>query len=60
VCKKQGESGDHVFVQCEVVSQLWERLFLEAGAAGLNWVTPAGSHELLSVGRLGQLQPKGP
>jgi hypothetical protein len=49
LCKKQGESGDHVFVQCEVVSQLLERLFLEAG---LTWEIPAGSCELLCVRRL--------
>ena len=50
LCKKQGESVDHVFVQCEVVSQLWERLFLEAS---LTWEMPAGSRQFLSVSRLG-------
>ena len=50
LCKKQGESVDHVFVQCEVVSQLWERLFQEAS---LIWEIPSGSCEFLSVTRLG-------
>jgi hypothetical protein len=50
LCKKKGESGDHVFVQCEVVSQLWERLFLEAG---LSWEIPDGICEFLSASRLG-------
>ena len=46
LCKKQGESVDHVFVLCEVVSQLWERLFQKAS---LIWETPSGSCEFLSV-----------
>ena len=41
---------DHVFVQCEVVSQLWERLFQEAS---LIWKISSGSCEFLSVTRLG-------
>jgi hypothetical protein len=37
---------DHVFVQGEVASHLWERLYLELG---LSWEIPVGNLALISA-----------
>lgn len=49
-CKMEGDSVDHIFVQCEVAFRLWEKLYMQAG---LSWEIPAGSLALLSARHLG-------
>jgi hypothetical protein len=53
LCKTSGESIDHLFIHCEVASELWTVFFQLFGVA---WVMPHRVSELLGCwrGQLGQ------
>jgi hypothetical protein len=44
ICKKGGESNNHLFLHCEVVRDLWSSLFY---LFGVDWVMPRRLRELL-------------
>ncbi|KAK9266438.1 hypothetical protein L1049_007440 [Liquidambar formosana] len=46
LCKKEGESVDHLFLHCDISIALWQRLF---NLANLSWVRPQHSYSLLEV-----------
>ena len=50
LCKSNGEDADHLFLQCEVASYLWHKLFSEVG---VNWVPPTQLSDLFSQNHSG-------
>ncbi|KAG2721970.1 hypothetical protein I3760_02G107400 [Carya illinoinensis] len=45
MCKKDGESVNHLFLHCEMVTDLWNKLFARVGIA---WVMPFHVVEFLA------------
>ena len=45
MCKKSGESADHLLLHCEVASALWNYIFT---LFGLEWVMPRQILDLLT------------
>lgn len=45
MCKRNGESADHLFLHCHNTVQLWIRLFQ---AVKISWMMPASSMSMLS------------
>jgi hypothetical protein len=39
LCKRDGESVDHIFLHCDVASALWNNFFFRFG---ISWVMPVG------------------
>jgi hypothetical protein len=48
LCKKSGESIDHLFIHCEVASEMWNVCFQLFGVV---WVMPCRVSELLGCWR---------
>ncbi|KAG2726915.1 hypothetical protein I3843_01G131500 [Carya illinoinensis] len=45
MCKKSGESIDHLLLHCEVAGELWAGIL---SRTGLNWVMPRSVEEVLA------------
>jgi hypothetical protein len=45
LCKQHGESAIHIFLQCDLASHLWQKLYWEAG---LTWDAPSQISDLLT------------
>jgi hypothetical protein len=49
MCKRDGESVDHLLIHCDVASALWSVIFSHFGLA---WVMPRRVPDLVQVGGL--------
>ncbi|KAG6733581.1 hypothetical protein I3842_01G232100 [Carya illinoinensis] len=55
ICKKSGESTDHLLLHCEIAMTLWNEVFTQLGLA---WVMPAywraiwGNSQIASIWKM--------
>jgi hypothetical protein len=48
MCKKNGESVDHILLHCEIAGALWNNIF---NSVGLSWVMPRRVVDLFACWR---------